>query len=95
MWARRYLPYCKVAVAYEQAVTSVPYKHAECEEPRDQGQVTQSGLLILPPPTKLRQPLHQQRTEVYSQELASHSPLGLNFTEDTAFVWPARVNFRA
>ena len=29
-----------------------------------------------------------------SQELASHSPLGLNLTEETAFVWPARVNFR-
>lgn len=31
----------------------------------------------------------------YVHELASHSPFGLNFTEDTAFVWPARVNFRA
>lgn len=29
----------------------------------------------------------------YLQELASHSPLGLNFTEETAFVWPANVNF--
>ena len=25
-------------------------------------------------------------------ELASHSPLGLNFTEETALVWPANVN---
>lgn len=31
----------------------------------------------------------------YVHELASHSPFGLNFTEDTAFVWPARVNLRA
>lgn len=29
-----------------------------------------------------------------SHELASHSPLGLNLTEDTALVWPANVNFR-
>jgi len=29
----------------------------------------------------------------YLQELASHSPFGLNFTDDTAFVWPARVYF--
>lgn len=29
-----------------------------------------------------------------SQELASHSPLGLNLTEETALVWPANVNFR-
>lgn len=28
-------------------------------------------------------------------ELASHSPFGLNFTEDTAFVCPASVNFNA
>lgn len=27
------------------------------------------------------------------QELASHSPFGLNLTADTAFMWPARVNF--
>jgi hypothetical protein len=27
------------------------------------------------------------------QELASHSPLGLNLTADTAFVCPASVNF--
>lgn len=30
----------------------------------------------------------------YLQELASHSPFGLNFTDDTAFVCPARVNLR-
>lgn len=29
-----------------------------------------------------------------SHELASHSPLGLNLTEETALVWPASVNFR-
>lgn len=27
-------------------------------------------------------------------ELASHSPLGLNLTAETAFVCPARVNFK-
>jgi len=27
------------------------------------------------------------------QELANHSPLGLNLTDDTALVCPARVNF--
>ena len=27
------------------------------------------------------------------QELASHSPFGLNLTAETAFVWPASVNF--
>lgn len=31
---------------------------------------------------------------VDSHELASHSPLGLNLMEDTAFVCPASVNFR-
>lgn len=31
---------------------------------------------------------------VDSHELASHSPLGLNLTEDTALVCPASVNFR-
>jgi hypothetical protein len=30
---------------------------------------------------------------VHLQELASHSPLGLNLTEDTALVCPASVNF--
>jgi len=29
----------------------------------------------------------------YLHELANHSPLGLNFTDEIAFVWPARVNF--
>lgn len=28
------------------------------------------------------------------QELASHSPFGLNFTDETAFVCPANVNFK-
>lgn len=31
---------------------------------------------------------------VDSHELASHSPLGLNLTEETALVCPASVNFR-
>lgn len=31
--------------------------------------------------------------QTYLQELASHSPLGLNLTEETAFVCPANVNF--
>ena len=38
---------------------------------------------------------HAGRPQGHLHELASHSPFGLNFTEDTAFVWPARVNFRA
>lgn len=41
--------------------------------------------------------LHQraERRLVYKHlhELASHSPFGLNLTADTAFVWPASVNF--
>ena len=31
---------------------------------------------------------------VYLQELASHSPLGLNLTDDIAFECPASVNFK-
>ena len=29
-----------------------------------------------------------------AEELASHSPLGLNLTAETALVWPAKVNLR-
>jgi hypothetical protein len=29
-----------------------------------------------------------------ADELASHSPFGLNLTAETAFVWPAKVNLR-
>lgn len=35
------------------------------------------------------------KSNQYLQELASHSPLGLNLTDDTAFVCPANVNLRA
>lgn len=30
----------------------------------------------------------------YLQELANHSPLGLNFTDDIALECPANVNFK-
>ena len=33
------------------------------------------------------------KINVYLQELASHSPFGLNLTDETAFVCPANVNF--
>lgn len=35
----------------------------------------------------------EQSCEVDLQELASHSPFGLNLTEETALVCPANVNF--
>jgi hypothetical protein len=38
--------------------------------------------------------LYAQKDCKYLQELASHSPFGLNLTADTAFVWPANVNFK-
>ena len=44
--------------------------------------------------TSERVRVRERGAGLHSQELASHSPLGLNLTEETAFVWPARVNFR-
>lgn len=51
-----------------------------------------SGLIvILSRPTVIRPP---KALIINLHELASHSPLGLNLTDETAFVWPAKVNFK-
>jgi len=42
---------------------------------------------------QLECPYLSSRQHTNLQELANHSPLGLNLTDDTALVCPASVNF--